>query len=132
MITPRLLKQHKMIRTHTFIKYARLNLQDAEAALQEDDFEKMGKKCRDVAVALFKALISFVPGVSVDIENPDEKSLRKLVAELAPPKQAVDSIVGEMVPLLKNDKIPVSRIEAETLYSTTGELFQVIHDLCAA
>ncbi len=121
-----------MIRTHTFIKYARLNLQEAEAALQDDDLEKMGKKCRDVAVALLKALIAFVPGTAIDIDNPDEKGLKSLVEELAPSKQAVDSVVEKMVMLLRSKKIPVSRIEAETLYSATGELFQVIHDLCAA
>ncbi len=121
-----------MIRTHTFIKYARLNLQEAEAALQEEDYKKVGIRCKDMAAALLKALAAFVPSVSIDMENLDEKSVKRLVSDLASSKQEADSATNKMVSLLRGTKEPGSRIEAESIYSTAGELFQVIHDLCAA
>ena len=130
MITPRLLRQHKMIRTHTFIKYARLNLQEAEAALQDEDFQKVKTRCQDMAVALLKALVAFIPGSNLDVNNADEKTVRKLVGDLADTPHQADSIVQKIMMILNKKQTPDSRIGAESLYTEAGELFQVVHDLC--
>ncbi len=118
-----------LIRTHTFLKYARLNLQEAEAALQEGDLKAAASRCQDVAVALVKALAAATPVKRVDIEGLKEAQLRSIVSDLAETREQANKVIQGLLELLQGMKAE-DRVKAEALYSRTGELFRAVHDIC--
>ena len=60
-----------MIRVHTFLKYARTHLQEAEAALLEDHPAVAIGRCSDVAIALIKAMAAALPRIKKDFLEMD-------------------------------------------------------------
>ncbi len=123
-----------LIRTETFLKYARLHLQEAEVALQEDDCEKAAKRCADVATTLIKA-------VSAGLANPQqekghelgENDLSRLLSNFTETKDEASGISRDLIQLmacanLKDDRT-MSRTDAERFLSIAGRSFGRIHDL---
>ncbi len=123
-----------MIRVHTFIKYGRIQLQEAEAALQEDKHDICFKKLADVGDSLAKTLAAALPTVKKDFLALEENALARYAEDLAPdPADAREAAaliseirrLREEMPDLKDQDI---RIKAENAYSTAGRAFKLIHD----
>ncbi len=117
-----------MIRTHTFLKYARLHLQEAESALQEEDIEKAAIRCSDVAMALLKALAASISQKKMDPESLDQKSLDRLLRDLADSPDRVRGLAEGLLELKAGPTVS-GRAEAEALFSKTGQFFRAVHDL---
>ena len=122
-----------MIRVHTFIKYGRIQLQEAEAALQEDRHDICFTRLADVGDSLVKALAAALPTVKKDFLALEEKALAKYASDLAEdPDDAKEAaaLIAEIrrlrdnMPDLKDADI---RIKAENAYSTAGRAFKLIH-----
>ena len=121
-----------MIRTKMHIKYARLNLQDAEAAIQESDFDRALSKCRDSALSLLKAIKEAVPRENLSLDPVDMKRLKKVLLDLMDSQAASERLISIISNIFEEAKrIEPSRIDAERLLSLTGEAFQMVHDLFA-
>ncbi len=120
-----------LIRTHTYIKYARLNLQEAEAALQQEDMEQVARRCQDAAVAMLKALAASMYGRKADIESLDRARLERLLKDLAESPDQVQGLAQALLDLKAGAPVR-ARAEAEALYSKTGRIFSTVHDLCVS
>ncbi len=118
-----------MIRTHTFLKYARINLQEAEAALQEDHPELAAGRCSDAVSALIKALVAAVPLRAPLSEFPDHNDLKRIIEDLADNPVDVRELPAALLEA-KSGSTVRSRAEAEALFSRAGQLFRAVHDLC--
>ena len=122
-----------MIRVHMFIKYGRIQLQEAEAALQEDRHDVCFKRVADVGDSLLKSLAAALPTVKKDFFAMDERAIAKHAADLAPdPADAME--VASLIAYLRRlrEEIPDpgqpdARIKAENAYSTAGKAFKIIH-----
>lgn len=121
-----------MIRTKMHIKYARLNLQEAETAIQESEFDRALSKCRDSAISLVKAIKEAVPRENLCLDPVDMKKLKRLALDLMDSEAAADKLINTISGILKEaERIGPSRIDAERLLSLTGEAFHMVHDLFA-
>jgi len=122
-----------MIRVHTFIRYCRIQLQEAEAALQEDRHDICFQRIADVGDSLLKSLAAALPAVKKDFLSMDEKSIAKHAADLATdPEEAREAaLLIASIRKLREEKPapdePDIRIRAENAYSTAGRAFKIIH-----
>ena len=122
-----------MIRVHTFLKYARTHLQEAETALQEDHLAVAIGRCSDMAIALIKAMAAALPRTKKDLLEMDNKALSKAVSDLAYTPDEARRIVQSIWELRKaqvsGNSLP-SRAEAEAVFSKAEETFKLVHNLC--
>ena len=119
-----------MIRTKMFIKYARMHLQEAEVAIQEESFQKAHKKCRDCAISLVKAVKEAHARCSLELDPIDMKALGEILEDLMDSRERAQQFINTLQHILmESDMESPSRIDAEKLLSLTGQAFQEIHDL---
>jgi len=120
-----------IIRTKTFIKYARIKLQEAEVAIQEEDLSKAIILCKDCIINLIKALGNFVDGYDIEKIIEDKKILLKLLTDLIGDKKKAKRICNDLLTIkeLQEDLGP-SRQESEQIFSKAGKLFTEIHSYC--
>jgi len=114
-----------------FIKYARMNLQEAEAAIQDDQIEKARSKCRDCAISLIKAVREAFPGKGLSIDPVDYKGFEVMLFDLTDSREAARNIsgtIGEVISRAGSQE-EYRRIEAEKLLDLVGNAFRMIHDL---
>ncbi len=120
-----------IIRTKTFIKYARIKLQEAESAIQEEELSKAIKLCKDCGINLIKALVNFVDGYDIERVLNNRSTLLKLLTDLTGDKKEAQSTCNDLLSLkeIKEDITP-SRKESEQMFSKAGKLFTTIHSYC--
>ncbi len=122
-----------MIRVHTFLKYSRLQLQEAEAALQEDRHDICFKRVADVGDSLLKSLSAALPTVKKDFLQLEEKAIAKHAADLAKdPSDAAEAaaLIASIRQFRQDFPSPQesdARIKAENAYSTAGRAFKIVH-----
>jgi hypothetical protein len=123
-----------MIRVHTFLRYARTHLQEAEAALREDHPAVAIGRCSDMAIALIKAMGATLPGIKKDLLEMDNKAFSKTISDLTYTPDEARRITQSIWELRKykvsGNSLP-SRAEAEAAFSRAEETFKLVHDLCA-
>ena len=120
-----------IIRTKTFIKYARIKLQEAESAIQEENLSAAIKLCSDCTINLIKALGNFVEGYNPEKILNDPNALLKLLIDLIGNKKEAKSISKELLELKDSDQYSnISRQQCEQIFSKTGKLFSKIHNYC--
>ncbi len=117
----------RLIRCETYLKYARMKVQEAENALQEEDVALAVSRCRDAALCLLKGLAaSSSRWRDHDIDaGVDGKLVKRIVSEVADQAGAGRLAEGMVKVLSAGENL--SRIEAEQLLSLTGELFSQVH-----
>ncbi len=122
-----------MIRVHTFLKYARTHLQEAEAALLEDHPAVAIGRCSDMAIALIKAMAAALPGIKKDFLEMDNKALYKAISDLTYTPDEARRITQSIWELRKaeesGDSLP-SKAEAKPVFTKAEETFKLVHDLC--
>ena len=101
-----------MIRAKMYLKYARMNLQEAEAALQEDDPKAAVVRIRDTGRALQKAVI----------EGGGD-------AACADPEAARVALKLEALTSADPEEDGRDRIRAERLLSLAGDAFRAVHGI---
>ncbi len=122
-----------MIRVHTFIKYSRIQLQEAEAALQEERHDVCFRRVADVGDSLLKSLAAALPTVKKDFLAMDERAIAKHAADVAPdPADAREAAaliasIRQLKEQMPAPEEPDARIKAENAYSTAGRAFKIIH-----
>ncbi len=123
-----------VIRTKTFIKYARIQLQDAEVAIQDEDIVQAVRLCRDSAVSLIKAIGSFISGYNPEALLEDDRILLKALKDLTNDISNAKSLCDDLVAIKKLDisdeSNSLSRQQVEQLLSRTGSVFTRIHTSC--
>ncbi len=126
-----------MIRVHTFIKYGRIQLQEAEAALQEDRPDICCQRLADLADSLSKAIAAALPTVKKDFLTMEPDAIARYAADLAEhPEEAREAaaIIGELRKLRKAFSAPDgqgARMAAERACSSAGRAFTIIHGFFA-
>ncbi|MDL1957772.1 MAG: hypothetical protein LWW99_00050 [Deltaproteobacteria bacterium] len=122
-----------MIRVHTFLKYARTHLQEAETALHEDHLAVAVGRCSDMAIALIKAMAAALPRTKKDLLEMDNKAFSKTISDLTYTPDEARRIVQSIWELRKarvsGNSLP-SRAEVEAVFSRAEETFKLVHDLC--
>ena len=123
-----------MIRVHTFLRYARTHLQEAEDALQGDNPAIAINRCSDMAIALIKAMAAALPGIKKDLLEMDDKAFSKTISDLTYTSDEAKRITQSIRKLRKSrvsgNSLP-SRAEAEAVFSGAEETFKLVHDLCS-
>jgi len=122
-----------LIRTHTYIKYARINLQEAEAALAESRPERCASKVSYAHTALLKAIAAALPTVRKDFFKMTDKELLRHVSDLSDREDTAMEIVSS----LSRAKSACREYEFEdsdlgsagAALSAAGTAFSLIHDL---
>ncbi len=119
-----------LIRTHTFLKYARINLQEAEAALAEGQAERCASKVSDVYTALIKAVAAALPTVKADFFNMTDRQLLGHISDLAQEEECAKEIV-ELLSKARQacQAEPLGPGEAGAALSAAGQAFSQLHDL---
>jgi hypothetical protein len=123
-----------MIRVHTFLKYARTHLQEADAALREDRPAVAIGRCSDMAIALIKAMAASLPRTKKDFLEMDNKALYKAISDLTYTPDEARRITQSIWELRKAEVLcdsPPSRAEVKAVFSKAEETFKLVHDLCA-
>ena len=122
-----------MIRVHTFLKYAKTHLQEAEAALLEDHPAAVIGRCSDMAIALIKAIAASLPRIKKDFLEMDNKALSKAISDLTYTPNEARQITRSIWELRKAEESgdgPPSRVEVKAVFSRAEETFKLVHDLC--
>ncbi|MCD6198761.1 MAG: hypothetical protein J7K15_09355 [Deltaproteobacteria bacterium] len=122
-----------MIRVHTFLKYARTHLQEAEAALQEDHPAVAIGRCSDMAIALIKAMAASLPRIKKDLLEMDNKALYKAISDLTyTPDEArrITQSIWELRKAEESGDSLLSRAEVKAVFSKAEETFKLVYDLC--
>ncbi|MEA3385076.1 MAG: hypothetical protein U9Q89_01265 [Thermodesulfobacteriota bacterium] len=122
-----------MIRVHTFLKYARTHLQEAEAALLEDHPTAVIGRCSDMAIALIKAIAASLPRIKKDFLEMDSKALYKAISDLTHTEDEARRITRSIWELWKAEESsdsPPSRAEVKAVFSRAEETFRLVYDLC--
>ncbi len=124
-----------MIRVHTFLKYSKLQLQEAETALLEDRYDVCFRKVADMGDSLLKTLSAALPMVKRNFLAMDEKAVARYAADLADdPADAADaaSLIAYMRRFrheAPDGNAADARTEAENACSAAGMAFSIIHGL---
>jgi hypothetical protein len=123
-----------IIRTQTFLRYARIHLQEAETALQQERSARVLRLCSDAAAAITKALAAGLPGVETGLIETDAKALVRALSYLTEAKEDATAIGCSLVELrqeLRQLDHPPSKAEAEAAFRKAGEASRAVHDLFA-
>ncbi len=119
-----------LIRTHTFIKYARINLQDAEIALEEGQPERCLVKISDVYTALIKAVAAALPTVNADFFKMSDRQLLEYISDLSDKEETASEIVSTLSQLRATSLAePIDIDRAGVALSVAGQAFSLVHDL---
>lgn len=122
-----------MIRVHTFLKYARTHLQEAEAAKRMDNPAIAIGRCSDMAIALTKAMAAALPRIKKDFLEMENKALYKAISDLTYTPDEARRITQSIWELRKAEEScdsPPSRAEVKAVFSRAEETFKLVHDLC--
>ncbi len=114
-----------LIRTEMFLKYARMNLREAEAALAEDRPERCTAKVSDAHTALMKAVATALPMVKKDFLSMEERQLLRNIADLSDEEDTARRIVS----LLLEVKASCRAGNANAALSAAGQASSLLHDL---
>ena len=113
-----------------YLKYARMNLQEAETALQEEHLQRSMNKVSDTLTALTKAVAAALPMVKKDFFQMSDRELAGHLSDLA----RKEDTSAQIVALLSRarhacrEKSP-ARQHAEAALSAAGQAFSLLHDL---
>ncbi len=119
-----------LIRTHTFLKYARIHLQEAEAALAEDRPERCAAKVFDAHAALIKAVAAALPMVKGDFFKMDERQLSRHISDLSDEAETARQITSLLFKVkASQDSGQPQEDHAGPLLSWAGQAFSLLHDL---
>jgi hypothetical protein len=118
-----------MIRVRTFLKYAGIHLEEAEAALRKDCPDVVSARCRDAAIAMTKAIAASLPRTGKDFLSMDKDALAKVISDLAETKGEACRI-AKTICELKESSDCLSKTEAEETFFTAGETLKSVHRLC--
>ena len=122
-----------MIRIQMFVKYARMNLQEAEAAIQEGLTGKALERCGETALALLKALDTALPFCGKDVQQLRGRDLAAVLEDITQTPEEAREIACRIDSLrdCQAGGREMSRIEAERMYALAGEAFRMVHNLFA-
>ncbi len=119
-----------LIRTKTYIKYARINLQEAEIALQKSDYEMCARKIFVCTDALIKAIAAALPMVKADFFSMSLGQFSKNMEDLADDKDISCQIAKNLFEARNLAKTKeMDRITAETALGHAGSAFTSLHEL---
>jgi hypothetical protein len=124
-----------MIRIKTFLKYAKTHLQEADAALRQDNPAVAVSRCSDMAIALIKAMAAALPRIKKDFLEMDNKDLYRAISDLTYTPDEARRLTQSIWELWKAEKSfdsPSSRAEAQAVFSKAEETFNLVYELCAA
>ncbi len=122
-----------MIRVRTFLKYARIHLEEADAALRRDRLAMVTARCRDMAIALTKAMAASLPGIKKDFLEMDEKDLSRAISDLAETPDEACRIAKSICELRRArdlDAGSCSKAKAEEVFFRAEEIYRSVHNLC--
>ncbi len=92
-----------LIRTYSYIKYARLNLDEASRALGSAQAARSVEKSLDAASAMMKAVSAALPGVDRDFFRLKQKALERYLADLTPDADAAARLSEILYLLTRTD-----------------------------
>ena len=119
-----------LIRTKTFIKYARINLQEAEAALASSDYQGCARKVFCCTDALIKAVAAALPMVKADFFKMKKEQFARNMEDLTDDAGASSKIteaIFEASKLASLDEIGRSHVEKALGHA--GAAFSALHEL---
>ena len=119
-----------LIRTKTFIKYARINLQEAEAALSASDYEVCARKVISCTDALIKAVAEALPMVKADFFKMKRERFASNLEDLtddAGTSSRITEALFEARRLAMGDE--TGRSHVERALGHAGAAFTAIHAL---
>ncbi len=121
-----------MIRVRTFLKYARIHLEEADAALRRDCLDVVIARCTDMAIALTKAMDAAFPGIKRDFLEMDEKALSKAISDLAETPEEACRVARAICEFRKaRDLYAVSsKTEVEEVFFRAEETYRLVHKVC--
>ncbi len=118
-----------LIRTKTYIKYARINLQEAEAALEAGDHEVCARKVLFCTDALIKAIASALPMVKADFFSMSQPVFAKMLEDLFGAKDISDRIANAIYEARKHAlNQTIDRIRAQKALDHAGSAFTDLHE----
>jgi hypothetical protein len=92
-----------LIRTYSYIKYARLNLDEASRALGSSQAARSAEKSLDAASAMMKAVSAALPSVDRDFFRLKQKALERYLADLTPDADAAARLAEILYLLTRTD-----------------------------
>ncbi len=119
-----------MIRTKTYIKYARINLQEAEAALSASESEKCARKVIFCTDALIKAVAAALPMVRADLFKMPLKKFTTVLEDLTDDPQTAAGIARAIFEARRHASMDkIDRIRAEKAIGHAGIAFTGLHEI---
>ncbi len=118
-----------LIRTKTYIKYARINLQEAEAALEAGDHQVCARKVLFCTDALIKAVAAALPMVKADFFSMSQHVFAKRLEDLFDTKDVADKIASDIFEARKHAQDQtIDRIRAQKALDHAGSAFTNLHE----
>ncbi len=119
-----------LIRTKTYIKYARINLQEAEQAFQKSEFKKCLNKVKSCTDALIKAVSAALPSVKKDLFSLNERQFLTHLMDLCVDEEQPTKISKALYQArtFSKDK-DVNRESAEKALAQAGNAFRGLHEI---
>lgn len=119
-----------LIRTHTYLKYVRINLQEAEAALEQGLTERCATKVSDAFTALIKAVAAALPTVKKDFFEMTDRELFCHISDLSDKEDTAVQIMEHLSRVRASCQTkPVELHEAGAALSAAGQAFSLLHDI---
>ena len=119
-----------LIRTQTFIKYSRINLQEAQRALQNQEYDKCLIKVLYCTDALIKAIAAALPMVNKDFFSMKSSELLRHVSDLAPDEETAGQIVSRFLEARELSKTGKPREDtSRQALTAAGQAFDLLQGL---
>lgn len=119
-----------LIRTHTYLKYVRLNLQEAEAAFEEGLPERCAAKVSDASTALIKAVAAALPTVKKNFFEMTDRELLRHISDLSDKEDTAVQIISHLSRARAVCQAkPAELGEAGAALYAAGQAFSLLHDL---
>lgn len=119
-----------LIRTYTYLKYVRINLQEAGAALEEGLPKRCAAKVSYASTTLIKAVAAALPMVKKDFFEMTDRELLRHISDLSDKEDTAVQIMSHLsLARTACQTEPVELQEAEAALSAAGQAFSLLHDL---
>ncbi len=119
-----------LIRTWTYLKYAGLQIKEAEAALEQGDDKRCIQKIYDSHTALIKAVAAALPMVRKDFFKMTEKELIRNISDLTNEETTAIQIVNHISKINSAGMPDATKpVNAGKVLSAASQAFTLLNDI---
>lgn len=120
-----------LIRTYSYLKYARINLDEASEALAAEEHDRAASKSLDAASAMMKAVAAAMPTVEKDFFRLKERALARYLEDISPEAGSAGQLAQILYSLVRwpLEAGSTTEDEARRLMGQAGQALAILQEI---